>query len=105
MWWSHGANAYPKRIVKQAYLERQGILAAVFRLHELCVAKIRYFTERWDAYEPCRYDMRRGFIVVEIWEMEFLHHLPTGRRVDLRSLRRIRDVEDFYKLCRELEAG
>lgn len=54
-------------------------------------------------YEPLKYDYKRGFISVPLWDAEFLKHLDSGLILDFRYLQTITVYDDFIRLCREIE--
>lgn len=103
IWYTMKENSFIKKIVKQAFLERNDELATVFRINELCAAKLKYYRTNWDQYQPMKYSSQEGFIPVETWDMEFLMHIPSGTMIDLRELQRITDIEEFKEFCANIE--
>ncbi len=67
------------------------------------MAKVTYFRNNIDKYEPLKYDYKRGFIVVPLWDSDFLRHRSSGYILDFRYLQTITVYENFVALCKELE--
>jgi hypothetical protein len=103
IWGTHKENTFPRRVFKHQFLLTRPMLDLVFRLYELCGAKLKYFREHFDQYEPTRYDMEEGFVPTELWDMEFLKHVASGRYLDFRYLQRMTKIQDFHALCGDLE--
>jgi hypothetical protein len=103
IWYSEKENTFPKKVFKQRFLVRNDLLALVFRVYELCAAKLTYYRGNWEKYAPYVYHFKEGFVETELWDMEFLKHLPSGYYIDLRYLQRITDINDFRKFCVYLE--
>ncbi len=68
------------------------------------MAKVKYFRNNIEKYEPLKYDYKKGFIAVPLWDADFLKHKFSGYILDFRYLQTITVYEDFAHLCRELEA-
>ena len=103
-WYSEKENAHKHLIFKDAYFERTDIIGLLFRINKLCIAKVNYFRRNIEKYEPLRYDYRKGFIVVPLWDADFLRHRSSGFILDFSYLQTITVYDDFVALCAELEA-
>jgi hypothetical protein len=103
VWLSKNENSFEKRIAKQSFLEKNDVLGVVFRINELCAAKLKYFRNNLKKYEPLIYDIDLGFTKTELWNMEFLKHKASGKIIDLRYLLKIHKIEKFEELCKKLE--
>ena len=53
---------------------------------------------------PVKYDYKKGFVDVPLWDADFLRHRSSGWILDFRYLQTITVYDDFIALCRELEA-
>lgn len=103
VWFSEKENTFPRKVFKQCFLERNDLLALVFRVYELCAAKLTYYRGNWEKYAPYVYHFKKGFVKTELWDMEFLKHFPSGHYIDLRYLQRITDINDFREFCAYFE--
>ena len=103
-WYSHQENAHKHLIFKDAFFERTDVIGLLFRINKLCMAKVKYFRENIDKYEPCKYHYKDGFIPVPLWDADFLKHTASGFTLDFSYLQTITDYDVFIALCRELES-
>ena len=103
-WYSDKENAHKHLIFKYALFESTDVIGLLFRINKLCMAKVKYFRNNIMKYEPLKYDYRKGFLVVPLWDADFLRHRYSGYILDFRYLQTITVYEDFANLCRELEA-
>lgn len=103
IWKLKNGNGFEHKIMKHSFMVKNGTLAVIFRIYELCAAKLTYFKDNKDKFKPYYYDTYSGFTKTELWNVEFFRHIETGVFVDLRSLQRIRNVEVFKEWCRQLE--
>ena len=103
-WYSHKENSHKHLIVKDAFLPKTDTIGLLFRINKLCMAKVKYFRQNIDKYEPCKYDYKNSFIVVPLWDADFLKHKASGFILDFRFLQTITVYEDFVALCKELES-
>ncbi len=103
-WYSEKENAHKHLIFKDAFFERTDIIGLLFRINKLCLAKVKYFRGNLEKYEPLRYDYKKGFITVPLWDADFLRHRSSGLILDFRYLQTITVYDDFVALCNELEA-
>jgi hypothetical protein len=103
-WYSEKENAHKHLIFKDAFFERTDLIGLLFRINKLCMAKVKYFRANIEKYEPMKYDYKRGFVSVPLWDADFLRHRASGWILDFRYLQTITVFEDFSALCRELEA-
>ncbi|MDE5853443.1 MAG: hypothetical protein K2H19_00060, partial [Ruminococcus sp.] len=55
-------------------------------------------------YEPLKYHYKKGFVVVPLWDADFLRHRASGYILDFRYLQLITVYDDFIALCKELES-
>ena len=73
-------------------------------MEKLCIAKVKYFRKNIENYEPLKYDYKKGFFVVPLWDADFLKHRSSGFILDFRYLQTITVYRDFLDLCKELES-
>jgi hypothetical protein len=102
-WHSHKENSHKHLIFKDAFYEKSDVIGLLFRINKLCIAKLTYFRRNIDKYEPCIYDYKNGFIVVPLWNADFLRHKASGFMLDFRFLQSITVYDDFVALYSELE--
>lgn len=62
MWISQKENCHEQILFKQSYAEKNDILRLLFRVNRLCFAKVNYFSEHKENFEPHIYDFEKGFI-------------------------------------------
>jgi len=80
------------------------IIELVFSFHDLCVAKMTYFSKNIDHYDSVKSNYRTGELEpCGLWDMEFLVQKETGILVDLRNLAAISDIVVFREMCNWLE--
>jgi hypothetical protein len=103
-WVSRKENAHKHIIFKHNYLKNNDILHVLFRVNRLCFAKVNYFCQNAEKYEPQIYDYKKGFTKTEWWNTEFLRHKASGYQIDLRYLQTITDIEKFKELCAYFES-
>lgn len=103
-WYSDKENSHKHLIFKDAFFERTDIIGLLFRINKLCMAKVKYFRNNIDKYEPLKYDCKKGFLAVPLWDADFLRHRISGYILDFRYLQTITNYDVFTDLCRELEA-
>ena len=102
-WYSHGENSHKHLIFRDAFYEKTDIIGLIFRFNKLCTGKEKYFRRNIDKYEPCKYNYKEGFIMVPLWDADFLRHKASGFMLDFDYLRTITVYENFVSLCVELE--
>ncbi len=102
-WYSDKENSHKHLIVKDGFLEKTDTIGLLFRINKLCMAKVKYFRQNIDEYEPCKYDYRNGLSAVPLWDADFFKHKASGFVLDFRFLQTITKYEDFVALCAELE--
>ena len=71
---------------------------------ELSNQKIKYFDKNIDKYEPHKYIFLKGFCKCEMYDMEFLKHKPSGKMIDIRNLKEIKNIEEFKSFCSLIES-
>lgn len=103
-WYSERENSHKHLIFKDSFFERTDIIGLLFRINKLCMAKVKYFRNNIDKYEPMRYHYKDGFFVVPLWDADFLRHRASGYILDFRYLQTITAYDDFLALCSELES-
>lgn len=80
------------------------VIAIIFHMYRLCIAKINYFERNWDYYIPCKYDWKsEKFIQCEVYDMECIKQKYTNIIIDLRNLSAISEIEVFREMCACLE--
>ena len=103
IWYIKNENGFVRPVMKHVFVERRDILALVFRMYELCAAKVTYFRSNLEFFEPYVHDTYFGFQKTQLWNAEFLLHLPSNRLIDLRSLQMIRNIDVFKEWCAKIE--
>ncbi len=103
-WYSEKENSHKHLIFKDAFFERSDVIGLLFRINKLCMAKVKYFRKNIEQYEPLKYDYKKGFFVVPLWDADFLKHRGSGFILDFRYLQTITVYRDFLDLCKELES-
>ena len=103
-WYSDKENAHKHLITKETFLQRTDTLGLLFRINKLCIAKVTYFRNNIEKYEPCKYHYKDGFITVPLWDADFLKHKESGFILDFDFLQFITVYEDFVALYKELES-
>ena len=103
IWYIKNENGFVRPVMKHVFVERRDILALVFRMYELCAAKVTYFRSNLEFFEPYVHDTYFGFQKTQLWNAEFLLHLPSNRLIDLRSLQLIRNIDVFKEWCAKIE--
>lgn len=86
------------------FAQKESVLALLFYINRLCYAKIKYFEENIEKYEPYKYVFLKGFCKCELYDMEFLKHKSSNKMIDIRSLREIKSIEEFREFCKVLES-
>ena len=66
------------------------------------MAKVKYFRTNIDHFEPLKYDYKKGFVTVPLWDSDFLRHRASGYILDDSMLI---DNQRFKKLCRLPQLG
>ena len=102
-WYSCKENSHKHLIFKDSFLEKADIIGLLFRINRLCMAKVKYFRQNIDRFEPCKYHYEQGFIDCPLWDADFLRHKASGSVIDLRYLQTITDHNDFLGFCEKLE--
>lgn len=102
-WYSEKENSHKHLIFKDAFFEHADLIGLLFRINKLCIAKVNYFRRNIEKYEPLKYDYRKGFLTVPLWDADFLKHKDSGLILDFRYLQSITIYDDFVSLCKELE--
>ena len=103
-WYSQKENSHKHLIVKDAFLQKTDTIGLLFRINKLCMAKVKYFRQNIEKYEPCKYHYKNGFVRVPLWDADFLMHKASGLILDFRFLQTINVYDDFVALCEELES-
>ncbi len=102
-WISKKENSHKHVIFTQSFLKNNDEIAALFRVNYLCLAKVKYYRENINKYEPAKYLPGKGFVKTEFWDSDFLKHKESGKYVDYRFLQRITDINVFLEFCAKLE--
>lgn len=103
-WYSDRENSHKHLIFKDAFFKRTDVIGLLFRINKLCMAKVNYFRTNIYHFEPLKYDYKKGFVTVPLWDSDFLRHRASGYILDYRYLQTITVYDDFVALCSELEA-
>lgn len=103
LWITLKENSFPRKICRHKFMENSDILGLLFRVNEICFAKVNYFRSHLSSFDPYKYHYRDGFIITELWDAEFLKHKSSGYIIDLRYLNSITEIERFREFCLYLE--
>lgn len=104
VWVTIRENSFPRKICRHAYMEKSDILGLLFRLNEVCFAKVNYFRSHLASFEPLKYHYIDGFETTELWDADFFRHRVSGLIFDFRYLNSIKDIEKFRELCTYIES-
>lgn len=102
-WITIKENSFPRKICRHQFLIKSDMLGLLFRINEICFAKLNYFRTNISSFEPYVFDFEKGFQRTELWDADFFKHIPSGFMIDFRSLQKIREIEDFRKFCSYIE--
>ena len=72
-WYSEKENSHKHLIFKDSFFEHTDLIGLLFRIHKLCMAKVNYFRRNIEKYEPLKYDYKKGFVAVPLWDDDFLN--------------------------------
>ena len=103
IWEFRHSKYHTVKYFSHKFVKKHSVIALLFYINRLCYAKIKYFEANFYKYEPYKYIFKKGFSKCPIYDMEFLFHKPSGKFIDIRSLREIKSIEEFRKFCRDLE--
>ena len=103
-WYSDRENSHKHLIFKDTFFERTDLIGLLFRINKLCTAKVKYFRTNINKFEPLKYNYKKGFITVPLWDADFLRHRFSGFILDFRYLQTITAYDEFVSLCKELES-
>ena len=103
MWVTMKENSFPKKICRHTYLVKSDIMGLLFRVNEICFAKVNYFRLKRSSFEAFTYHFKNGFTPAELWDADFLRHKASGFMIDLRYLNKIKEIEKFREFCDYLE--
>ncbi len=102
--WEYRHNKYHTvKYFSHKFAKKHSTLALVFYINRLCYGKIKYFEENIYKFKSYKYEFKTGFKRCETYDMEFLLHIPS-RKIDIRDLKNIKNMDEFRVFCRELEA-
>lgn len=102
--WEFKHNKYhTTKYFTHKFATKHSTLALLFNIHRLCYAKIKYFENNLHKYKPYKYDFQHGFYECELFDMEFMLHIPSDIMIDLRHLQSIKDINKFKDFCKCLE--
>ena len=103
LWVTLKENSFPRKICKHSLMEKGHMIDLLFRINEVCFAKVNYFKSHLSLFEPYKYHYKDGFISTELWDADFLKHKSSGHIIDFRYLNSIKDIEKFRTFCLYLE--
>lgn len=83
---------------------KHSTLALLFYIYKLCYAKIKYFENNFNKFEPYKFSYLDGFINCDLYDMEFILHKPSNIMIDLRNLQNIKSIDKFKNFCDYLES-
>ena len=104
LYWERIQDKYPtQEYFSHKFAIKSSELGMVFQIYRLCFAKTKYFENNWSKFVPCYYDLKKGFVETEIYNMDFIKHKSTGIVIDLRELAKIKWIKEFHAICDYLE--
>ena len=103
LWITLKENSFPRKICRHGFMEKSDILGLLFRINEICFAKVNYFRSHISSFEFYKYHYKDGFVSTGLWDAEFLKHKSSGYIIDLRFLNSIKEIEKFREFCIFLE--
>lgn len=95
---------YNAKYFTHKFVTKQSTLSILFHIYKLCYAKIKYFEDNIEKYEPFKYSYKEGFIRCELYDMEFMMHKFSKIMIDIRNLNEIKNIKDFQVFCKYLES-
>lgn len=103
--WQFNHDKYPTvNYFSHKFAKKHSTLALLFYINRLCYAKIKYFENNINKFEPYKYDFENGFVKCEIYDMGFLLHKPSNNIIDIRNLKEIKSIDEFRSFCSYLES-
>ncbi len=105
LYWERIQEKYPtQEYFSYKLAEKSTVLGMIFHIHRLCFAKVKYFENNWEDFEPVKYFWTKGgHLRCEEFDMEAIRQKATGIVIDLRDLARIKWLHEFKSMCEELE--
>lgn len=104
LYWERVQEKYPvQSYFSHKFALKSSPLGIIFHINRLCFAKTKYFESNWCNFVPCVYDLKKGFIETELYNMEYIKQKSTGIIIDLRELAKIKWIKDFKELCHYME--
>jgi len=103
IWVTIKENSFPKKICRHQFMLKADIPGLLFRINEICFAKLNYFRANIDLFDPYIFDFKNGFQKTELWDAEFFKHKSSGFMIDLRYLNKIKKIDDFRSFCSYIE--
>lgn len=104
-WITIKENSFPRKICRHQFMVKSDIPGLLFRINEICFAKLNYFRANLSSFEPYIFDFEKGFLKTELWDAEFFKHIQSGFMIDLRFLNKIKEIEEFRKFCLYIESN
>ncbi|WBW99064.1 hypothetical protein [Oceanirhabdus sp. W0125-5] len=107
LYWEKAQYKYKtQEFFSHRLVRRCSVMAIIFHMYRLCIAKINYFERNWTYYTPCKFDWKKGtFVECELFDMECIKQKHTGIVIDLRNLSAIIDINVFRSMCTDLESA
>lgn len=102
-WVSNDENAHEQVYFTHRFAKNTDVIGLLFRVNRLCGAKVNYFRENTDKFDPCFHNPLLGFVRTSWAGAEFLKHRKSGHYIDLRYLRSIKNIEEFRRFCLGME--
>lgn len=104
LYWERPKGKYPQKVFfSHKFVKKSSVIRIIFYIYQLCFAKVKYFERNWDDFIPYAHSWHQGFIMCELYDMEFIKHKYTGIIFDLRDLKRITDIKEFLAICDYLD--
>ena len=103
LWVTLKENSFPRKICRHGFMEKSDILGLLFRMNEICFAKVNYFRSHISSFEAYKYHYEEGFVSTGLWDADFLKHKASGYILDFRYLNSIKEIEKFREFCFCLE--
>lgn len=105
LYWERIQEKYPtQEYFSYKLAEKSTVLGMIFHIHRLCFAKVKYFENNWDDFEPVKYFWTEGgHLRCEEYDMEAIRQKATGIVIDLRDLARIKWLHEFKAMTDTLQ--
>ncbi len=104
LWITIKENSFPRKICRHQFMLKIDLIGLLFRINEICFAKLNYFRANLSYFEPYIFDFKKGFRKTELWDAEFFKHIPSGFMIDFRYFNKVKEISEFREFCMYIES-